>query len=51
MVYGIVIPAGSFVLSGGIILVGNTLHWLEYQGTCEDSALLKGIRTLQRKVK
>ena len=51
MVYGIVIPAGSFVISGGIILVGNTLHWLEYQGTCEDSALFKGIRKLQGDVK
>jgi hypothetical protein len=51
MIYGIVIPAGSFVISGGITLVGNTLHWLEYQGTCEDSALLKGMRTLKKDVK
>jgi hypothetical protein len=36
---GLVIPAGSFVVSGSIVIVGNTLHWLEYQGRCEDSFL------------
>jgi hypothetical protein len=30
----VVIPAASFVVSGSIVLVGNTLHWLEYQGSC-----------------
>ena len=29
---GVVIPAGTFVVSGSIVIVGNTLHWLEYQG-------------------
>jgi hypothetical protein len=33
---GIVVPAGSFILSGSVVLVGNTLHWLEYKGRCED---------------
>jgi hypothetical protein len=36
---GLVIPAGSFVVSGSIVVVGNTLHWLEYQGRCKDSFL------------
>ena len=36
---GLVLPAGSFVVSGSIVVVGNTLHWLEYQGKCEDSFL------------
>jgi len=36
---GLVVPAGSFVVSGSIVIVGNTMHWLEYQGKCEDSFL------------
>lgn len=36
---GIVIPAGSLVVSGSIVLTGNTLHWLEYHGTCDDGLL------------
>jgi len=36
MVYGVVLPIGSFVISGSIVLIGNTLHWLEYQGPCSD---------------
>jgi len=36
---GLVIPAGSLVVSGSIVIVGNTLHWLEYQGKCNNSFL------------
>lgn len=36
---GVVIPVGSFVASGSIVLTGNTLHWLEYHGTCDDGLL------------
>lgn len=31
--------AGSAIISGSIVLTGNTVHWLEYQGTCSDSYL------------
>jgi len=31
--------ASSIVVSGSIVLVGNTVHWLERQGTCEDGYL------------
>jgi hypothetical protein len=34
-----VISAGSALVSGSIVLTGNTLHWLEYQGTCSDGYL------------
>lgn len=40
-VWGIVVPAGTFVVSGSIVLIGNTLHWLEYQGTCDDGMISK----------
>jgi hypothetical protein len=31
--------AGSALISGSIVLTGNTVHWLEYQGTCSDGYL------------
>ncbi|MBU1426959.1 MAG: hypothetical protein KKH12_03790 [Gammaproteobacteria bacterium] len=33
------ISAGSVLISGSIVLTGNTIHWLEYQGTCSDGYL------------
>ncbi len=30
----VIVPVGSFVVSGSIVLTGNTLHWLEYQSKC-----------------
>lgn len=35
----VVISAGSVLVSGSIVLVGNSVHWLEYQGTCSDGFL------------
>jgi len=34
-----VISGGSAIVSGSIVLVGNSLHWLEKQGKCDDSFL------------
>ncbi len=34
-----VVAGGTAVVSGSIVLVGNTLHWLEKQGKCEDGFL------------
>lgn len=34
MVYGVIVPVGSFVISGSIVVIGNTLHWLESIGSC-----------------
>lgn len=33
------VPAGSFIISGSIVVSNNTIHWLEYQGTCSDGYL------------
>ena len=30
----VIVPVGSFIVSGSIVLTGNTLHWLEYQSKC-----------------
>jgi len=35
----VVVSAGSAIISGSIVLTGNTIHWLEYQGTCSDGYL------------
>ncbi len=34
-----VVAGGSAVVSGSIVLVGNTFHWLEKQGRCDDGFL------------
>jgi len=33
----ITISVGSFIVSGSIVVVGNTIHWIEEQGRCDDS--------------
>ena len=37
--FGVVIPAGSLVVSGSVVLVGNTLRWVEYHGSCDEGAI------------
>ena len=37
----VIVSAGSAIISGSIVLTGNTIHWLEYQGTCSDGYLAK----------
>src|SRR5487761_2743365 len=32
----VVVSAGSAIISDSIVLTGNPVHWLEYQGTCSD---------------
>ena len=37
------IPITTFLVSGSIVLVGNTVHWLEYQGSCDEGLVQSGI--------
>ena len=30
------VTSASAVISGSVVLVGNTIHWLEYKTSCED---------------
>jgi hypothetical protein len=39
MAAALTVFAGSAIISGSIVLTGNTIHWLEYQGTCSDGYL------------
>ena len=43
MIFGVIVPASSFVVSGSIVLVGKTLHWLEYQGRCEEGIISRNL--------
>jgi len=33
--------ATTTIVSGSIVLVGNTVHWMEKQGKCDDAFILK----------
>jgi len=39
----IVIPASTFLVSGSIVAIGNTLHWLERNGTCDDGLIKQNL--------
>ena len=43
----VVVPVSSFIVSGSIVLVGNSIHWLESQGRCEDSYIRQKIREIK----
>ena len=34
LIVPLVLPVGSLIVSGSIVLTNNTLHWVEYQGRC-----------------
>jgi len=42
----IAISAGSLIVSGSIVVAGNTVHWIEKQGKCDASATHKPITSL-----
>ena len=39
----ITVSAGSLIVSGSVVVVGNTVHWLEQQGFCDDSITQKTV--------
>jgi hypothetical protein len=34
LVIGGFVGSTSAIVSGSIVLIGNTIHWMEYQATC-----------------
>jgi hypothetical protein len=32
--YGVIVPVGSLILSGSVVMVGNVLNWIEVQVSC-----------------
>jgi len=41
-----VIGIVSFVVSGSIVITGNTIHWIEQEGRCNDGVINKAINEL-----
>jgi hypothetical protein len=44
-------PVASLIVSGSIVVVGNTIHWVEKQGRCENSVTQTFVRNLISSVK
>ena len=42
-----IVPAATFVVSGSIVLIGNTVHWLEKNGTCSDGLVRSNLKSFQ----
>ena len=40
------VSIGFTVITGSVVVVGNTVHWLEKQGSCEDSLVKSSINKL-----
>jgi len=47
---GVAIPAVTLVVSGSIVVIGNTLHWVEYQGTCESGYVSQYVKIFKEKL-
>jgi hypothetical protein len=42
----VALSVGSFIVSGSIVVVGNTIHWIEKQGACDDSVTQQTVSKL-----
>ncbi|MCK5720086.1 MAG: hypothetical protein KAH84_09100 [Thiomargarita sp.] len=40
------ISASSIIVSGSIVIAGNTIHWVEKQGSCQDSVTQRAVNNL-----
>ena len=40
------ITSVSFLVSGTVVIIGNTIHWIEKEGTCKDSFVRKKVINL-----
>ena len=41
------VSAGSAIVSGSVMVVGNSLHWLERQGRCDDSTTSQALEIMK----
>jgi hypothetical protein len=44
----VAICVGSMVVSGSIVVAGNTIHWMEKQGRCDDSVTRQSLKGLNK---
>ncbi len=47
----VAISVGSLVVSGSIVVTGNTIHWIEKQGRCPDSVTQQTLEGLNQTAK
>ena len=40
------VSVGWTVIAGSVVVVGNTIHWLEKQGSCDESIVKRSINKL-----
>ena len=40
------VSGGWTVIAGSVVVVGNTIHWLEKQGSCDESIVKRSINKL-----
>lgn len=45
------ISVTSIIVSGSIVVLGNTVHWIEKQGMCHDRAIRKVVTNLISSIK
>jgi len=50
-VWAVGVPTVTLIASGSVVLVGNTLHWLEYHGACEGGMVAEHVEMLKVKLK
>ncbi|MFC1523390.1 hypothetical protein ACFL6N_01235 [Thermodesulfobacteriota bacterium] len=41
------IPVSSLIVSGSIVVGGNTIHWIEKQGKCDNGMIRKAVNNLR----
>lgn len=44
----VTLPVGSLLVSGSLVLVGNSIHWIEAQGRCDDGVVQSLLRGMGR---
>jgi hypothetical protein len=44
------VPTVTMVASGSLVLINNTIHWVEYHGTCENGALDNFVKSFREKL-
>lgn len=40
------VPTATYIVSGSMAVAGNSIHWLEKEGRCDDGAIRKGLDSL-----
>ena len=46
---GVIVPMVTLAVSGSAVLIGNTVHWMEYQGRCDEEKIAKALAKNNRK--